>query len=175
MKRHWLTALIIVVVVILLLFLAFAFTGKRQQAPQTNPNYNPFSDSIATTDQNQVTSPATFSINFYKWYIGNVKANISFPSTTQLETEFPAWTTSNFILHYQSTESDPNTDADPILFAQDDPTQWGSNMSAKILTETDTSSAVQVVIGSGSLAHTYVVSLIKSNNQWLIDSISGTY
>ncbi len=175
MKNRWLVIGAIVLIVILFIALVVYFLLPKPVPATTPLSTNPFSDAVVTGTANNVTSPATFSVNFYKWYIANREANSNFPTTDQLTTEFSQWTTSNFILYYQSSIHNVNIDADPVLYAQDDPLQWGAGMTATILSQTDTTSSVQVVIGSGSLAHTYTVKLVKNNEQWLIDSISGTY
>jgi hypothetical protein len=173
--KYW-KILLALVLVILIAIIAAGYFFFAKSAPVAAPfAANPFADDVETGTANQVTSPAAFSANFFKWYIGNRETDPSFPSTDQLSNLFTKWMTPAFILKYQSEVGDPNIDADPILFAQDDPRGWGSGITGTVLSQTDTTSSVQVVIGSGSLAHTYTLQLVKSNNQWLIDSISGTY
>ena len=174
MKGRTLVIGIIILVVIVAILIAIALLYHPAPAPSPLST-NPFADAVQTGAANSVASPAVFSTNFYKWYIGNREANPNFPSTAQLASAFTQWMTPAFILQYQSTVNDPNNDADPILYAQDDPLGWGSGMTATILTQTDTASSVKVLIGSGSLVHTYTLQLVKSNGQWLINSISGTY
>ena len=176
--KYWKLVLIFVFVVALVFGIIFFLLQKPANTPASQSNKtqsNPFADSIATASANLTESPATFSIDFYKWYMGNREADPNFPSTAQLTNSFPQWTTTNFILHYQSTAADLNIEEDPVLYAQDNPLQWGSGLTATILMQTNTTSSVQVLVGSGSLIHTYTVQLVKSNGQWLVDSISGTY
>jgi hypothetical protein len=175
MKTNWLVIGLIVIVVALIIFATVIFFFFRTPKPAPSPfNSNPFSSAIDTGSANQTVSPATFALNFYKWYIGNKTTDINFPSTEQLSTLFPQWTTQSFILTYQSERSDLNFDEDPVLYAQDDPRGWGTGFTANVLSETATASSVQVVIGSGTMTHTYTVELVKQNNQWLINSISGS-
>jgi ribosomal protein L21E len=165
-----------VIVFLIIVLLGIGYFLSIKSAPSSAPfSTNPFADAVQTGTANQTDSPATFSVNFYKWYIGNRETDPSFPSTDQLASSFTQWMTPAFILKYQSEVGDVNIDADPILFAQDDPRGWGAGITGTVVSQTDTSSSVQVVIGSGSLAHTYTLQLIKSNGQWLIDSIGGTY
>jgi hypothetical protein len=175
MKNRWLLIGIVVVVLIVIVVIVVALSNKPQQSAVIPPTVNPFADAVDTGSANTVLSPADFSVNFYKWYIGNREADPSFPSADQLQNGFTQWMTPQFILEYQATVSDPDNDADPILYAQDDPRGWGSGISAAIQSQTDSASTVTVAIGSGSSVHNFTLQLVKSNGQWLISSISGTY
>jgi hypothetical protein len=164
-----------VVIIFLLLGITVVFLLLRPASAPASPlNTNPFADALDTGTANLTESPDTFSTDFYKWYIANKEKDSGFPSTNQLTTEFTQWATPQFILQYQSAKDDPDLDADPILFAQDDPRGWGPGMTGTIVSQTDTTSTVTVVIGTGSI-HTYTLQLNKDNGHWLINSISGSY
>ena len=174
MKNRWILILVIFILIIIIgVFISVLFLQPKH-ALVLPLSTNPFADSALIGNSNLVVSPDTFAINFYKWYIGNREVNPSFPTSDQLTTSFTQWATSSFILQYQSTINDPGTDADPILYAQDDPRGWGSGITGTILSQTNTTSSVKVVIGSGTI-HTYIVQLIKNNGQWFVNSITGTY
>jgi hypothetical protein len=178
MKKRWLVVILISLAIIVIGFLIVALFFKPQSASisptslKTLSN-NPFADAVNTGTTNTVASPATFSMNFYKWYVANIEENDTFPTTQQLTTLFPQWATSAFILQYQSEKHDINFDEDPVLYSQDIPDGWGFGLTATVLAQTATTSSVQVVIGSGSSAQTYTVQLVMSNGQWLVNSISS--
>ena len=176
MKRRGLIIAVIILALIVVALVIFALFFYSAPAPTTSPlDTNPFADAVEVGTTNTAVSPATFSMNFYKWYIGNKAANLSFPFSDQLATSFSQWATPAYILQYQSERADVvNFDEDPVLYAQDDPRTWGSGLTASILSQTDTTSSVQVEVGSGSLVHTYTLQLVKTNGQWLINSIAGT-
>jgi len=177
MNKRWLViGGIILAVLIAILVIFLIFFNKPAIAPVSSLktlSNNPFADAVNTEAENTVTSPATFAMNFYKWYVANMEASVSFPTAQQLTTLFPQWTTSAFILQYQSEKHDINFDEDPVLYSQDIPDGWGSGLTATIQSQTATASTVQVVIGTGTSAQTYIVQLVMGNGQWLINSISS--
>ena len=174
MKKRWLVIVVILLALIVIALIVFALFSHSQPVPASPLDHsNPFADSVDTGSANTAVSPATFTVNFYKWYIGNYESSLVFPTAQQLTTSFPQWATTAFILRYQSERDDIDFGEDPVLYSQDVPDGWRSGLTAKILNQTATSSSVQFELGTGSLTQTYFIQLVKSNGQWFIDSISS--
>ena len=175
MKKRGLIIAIIIFAIITIAIIIFVLFPHSQPVVPASPmdHSNPFASAIDTGAANTVVSPDTFTVNFYKWYIGNYQSQVGFPTTQQLATTFTQWATPAFILKYQSDRSNVDFGVDPVLYSQDLPDGWRLGLTAKILSQTPTSSSVQFQLGTGSLAQIYYVQLVKGNGQWLIDSITS--
>ena len=165
---------VVLVVIIICIIVSVMLTVKPAPTATTSPlTTNPFADDAVVGNANLAVSPDAFAISFFKWYIGSREVTIDFPTQDQLVSVFTPWTTSSFILHYQETLNSPGNETDPILYAQDDPSDWGLGITATILSQTSDSSTVKVTVGTDGI-HIYTVQLVKGNGHWLINSISGT-
>jgi flagellar basal body-associated protein FliL len=101
MKNRWIIVVGVLVVLLVVGFFAYVLFLQPKSATVSTPvslTTNQFPEAVTTAPTKLTTTPDTFSINFYKWYIGNKEADINFPSATQLTTTFAQWTTASFIL-----------------------------------------------------------------------------
>ncbi|MBA3789171.1 DUF3828 domain-containing protein [Patescibacteria group bacterium] len=166
--KHWKIILAVLVIVILGdLALTFLLINKAPAPTNNNPG-NPF----ATSTQNTVESPAVFTTNFYKWYLANRKESLAFPASDNLNSLLGPWLTPRFIANWKKIIAD--TDADPAILSQDDPSNWGPGLGSSIISQSNTASTVKISIGSGLTVYTYIVRLIKIDGNWRIDSVAGS-
>lgn len=163
----WITiavlGLLVIIVGIVLLF------GTKTPAPQTQTT-NTVTLPVAAQ---ALQSPAEFATDFYTWYISNREKGPSFPTPNNLTSVLGPWLTPQFIANWQTIIT--NTDADPVLWAQDNPATWGHGITASIVSQSNSASSVRVLIGSGKTTHTFTLQLVKSGNSWRIDSVAGTF
>ena len=116
-------------------------------------------------------SPTSFALDFYSWYITSRTHSPDFPSDHYAAVLAP-WLSENFIFRWRDIVT--STEADPILWAQDSPSTWGTGLTATSLSESESDSLVRVAVGAGSSLHTFTVHLVKNLGSWKVDSVQGT-
>jgi hypothetical protein len=137
-----------------------AATTTLPAAASTTPSSGSFSLTPAPT------TPDAFALAFYTWYLANY-GNKS--TESEVSAQLPNWLTPAFLQAVPTIES--QTDGDAFFLAQDSPPQ-DSTISATVVDQTALASDVRVLFTASIGSVAYLVHLVKTGNDWRIDSIA---
>jgi hypothetical protein len=135
------------------------------KSPPTTPlsNTTSFGNPAPSLTPN-IDTPDGFAVAFYTWYLANYGNN-----TNEVSAHIGDWLTPSFAANVPTIES--QSDADAFFLAQDSPPQ-DSKITATIVNETASVSDVRVLVSASIGSIAYLVHLIKTDNNWRIDSVS---
>ncbi|CAN5700234.1 hypothetical protein BH11PAT2_BH11PAT2_05380 [soil metagenome] len=124
---------------------------------------------VGVTNQN----PVQFVESFYTWYLQNFYRDPFFPHPENRNEVLSPWLTSDFLAGWDQVVSD--IEVNPVLLTADDPSSWGSAISARIASQSIRTSVVYLTIGTGTSLHAYNVSLVQTTDgNWKISDIAST-
>jgi hypothetical protein len=121
--------------------------------------------------QNQTASPTEFTKNFYTWYLQGLVNDQRFSGSDEFRSSVSRWLTPEFIAAWDSIIE--QTNANPILLAQDYASSWSTNITTSIGTETATTTTIIVTLGVPREERKLIADLVRTNEgAWRIARVT---
>lgn len=158
-------ALILILILGLILFRLFTPSTEEEVRIE-----DPFKDIVVTVMPTTSNGAQEAAESCYQWYVQKFAVNSDVISSAQgdamLSTCF-----SNRLLNSWSQIIE-ETNADPVLYAQDFYPSWISSVRAQVVSELSQTASVIVTLGQGSEQHVLSVQLERVGGSWKIDAVS---
>lgn len=170
---YWklLVSVLIIIVVGIALFLFFSSRGTSTgpATTSTGPRFGQPAQNIPLP--NQTLSPTAFATNFYTWYLQGLMNDQTFDGSDQFKSTINNWLTPDFIANWSTIVE--NTDANPVLLAQDYANSWSTNVNTSVVSQTATTITVLVSLGISSELKKLTVELVRiTDGTWRIASVT---
>lgn len=170
MKKALVVVAGIVFFLILLALLAFKLFAPEPKSV----SYEPVTFPVATTPTGAVNEDgAVFVRSFYAWYLENFSKDPLFPHPENRDEVLKPWLSDEFLSQWDQIQLE--AEANPVLLTAEDPTTWGSGITAEIVGQSIRSRTIRAAIGSGQLQHVYTVELVRDpeTSSWKIVSVAN--
>lgn len=163
-------SIVAAIIILIGAVLFFVLRGTAPGTPTTQPTTS--GTSFGTPAPSVTVAPDTaesFSIKFYQWYLAGTENVPGFIFSNDYTQHIGDWLTADFAARLPAIGT--QLDQDPLFFSQDFQPDWLTTIHATPVSTDGATSTVQVLLGSGTLARSLVVTVVQVTGGWRIADV----